>query len=91
VGWSGATGTLANGELIVRFSLKMELSDFEDAAYRQTSDSILHRQSYLQRHQHHQGFTTIHEAESVARCSSVTTRSVWRDVPRSAIPVLHHF
>jgi hypothetical protein len=37
VGWSGATGTLANGELIVRFSLKMELSDFEDAAYRARS------------------------------------------------------
>ena len=37
-GWSvagpwGATGTLANDRLVVRYNLIMQLSDFEDAVY----------------------------------------------------------
>ena len=37
-GWStaGATGTLKDGSLTVQYTLVMQLSDFEDAAYRLT-------------------------------------------------------
>jgi hypothetical protein len=40
-GWSvagpwGATGTITDGVLTVKYNLIMQLSDFEDAAYRLT-------------------------------------------------------